>query len=140
MIYVLQFKGWVKFGWALDWPRRALRGFWHLRHPPELCKKLDEYEVVALFEGGSEELEKNLHRSLGCRVGEFHPETDLAAILEALNHLPRMAERSWERCNRVVKQRCCGGTAHKCFGCDLPFSRREHLMRHVRNIHGNREM
>ena len=134
MIYVLQFKGWVKFGWALDWPRRGRRGFWHLRHPPELCGKLEEYEVVRVFRGGSEELEKSLHRSLEGRVGEFHPERDLVAILEALEHL-EVEDGAWERCERVVKQACCGGTVHRCFGCDMKFSRREHLVRHVRNIH-----
>ena len=139
MIYVLQFeKGWIKFGWARSWQQRALRGFWHLKHPPALCGKLDNYTVVSLFRGGTEEEEKSLHRSFEGRVGEFHPAKDLPAILDALGHLEVEAVADSLQCDRVVKQACCGGTVHKCFRCDMKFSRREHLERHVRNKHRKR--
>ena len=145
MIYVLQFEKWVKFGYCKCWHRRALRGFWHLKHPTTkkwgasgLCKKLDSYKLVRLFKTGTKEFEKRLHKSFEGRVGEFHPAKDLPAILDALGHLEVEAVADSPRCDRVIKQACCGGTVHKCFRCDMKFSRREHLARHVANKHRKR--
>ena len=128
MLYLLQFEGFVKFGWAKRWPQRAMRGFWHLKHPPELCGKLDNYEIIKLFEGGSEEFEKSVHKSFK-GVGEFYPETLLPKLLEMLTDFEESPIPFTPKCQLVVKKACCGGTKHVCFGCSTTFSRREHLMR-----------
>ena len=98
-------------------------------------QKAGQLQDRAPLQAGTKEFEKRLHKSFEGGVGEFHPQKDLPAILEALGHLEVEAVADSPRCDRVVKQACCGGTVHKCFRCDMQFSRREHLERHVRNKH-----
>ena len=135
MLYLLRFDGWVKFGWCERWEFRAQRGFWHLKHPPPLCNKLEDYKVVKLYVGGSKEFEKAVHKSTEGGVGEFYPEASLPSLLEKLAGLEEVPIPPTPACRIVVKKACCGGTKHVCFGCGTKFSRKEHLTRHVRNIH-----
>ena len=138
MIYLLQFEGYIKLGWTKEWEHRAARGFWHLRHPPQLCGKLDDYEIIHIFAGGSEDLEKTLHRELQ-GIGEFYPENDLEKILTLLRTQPELEEKpiptEKQNCTKIVKQACCGGKTHRCFNCDKSFSRFEHLSRHFKKVH-----
>ena len=136
MIYILQFRDFIKLGWTINWPQRAKRGFWHLKHPPELCGKLNDYKVIHLFEGGNHELEKALHESLQ-GVGEFYKESQLSHILHCVraHNLHEVETPAYSRCEVIIKQACCGGKTHTCFNCDRTFKRSEHLWRHIKNIH-----
>ena len=65
MIYIFAFgASWVKMGYTGRGPyERRQFGFWHNRHPPALCGRLDQCELVALF-AGDEPTEKALHAAL----------------------------------------------------------------------------
>ena len=99
MIYILRFGQWIKVGWTDCWPRRAARGFWHNVHPTTeefgelgLCKRLDDYEVLHIFDGGTKVYEEKLNKSMPW-VGEFHLEVfSLPWVLEAL----RLRLEVWE--------------------------------------------
>ena len=136
MLYILQFRDFIKLGWTTNWPQRARRGFWHVVYPPELCGKLNQYEVIHMFEGGSQELEKALHKSLR-GVGEFYTETQLSHILQSIreHNLQEVETPAYSSCEVIIKQACCGGKTHTCFNCDRTFKRSEHLWRHIKNIH-----
>jgi len=136
MLYLLRFDGFVKLGWTKHWETRAMRGFWHLKHPPELCGKLDDYKVIKLFEGGTEEFEKSIHKSMD-GIGEFYPETTLLKLLEMMQGFDEALIPLNIRCHGV-KQACCGGRTHECFNCSKIFKRSEHLARHVRNVHNKK--
>ena len=73
VIYIFSFgEAWVKMGYASQGPwRRKAQGFWHLKHPPELCGRLDECKLLRLW-SGSLELEQALHKVLGADCGEFY--------------------------------------------------------------------
>ena len=110
-----------------------MRGFWHLKHPSQLCEKLDDYKIIKLFEGGTEELEKSMHNSMD-EIGEFYLKTTLPKLLEMMQGFDEASIPAQLRCHGV-KQACCGGRTHECFNCSKIFSRSEHLARHVRNVH-----
>ena len=147
MIYILRFGQWIKVGWTDCWPRRAARGFWHLVHPTTeefgelgLCKRLDDYEVLHIFDGGTKGYEEKLNKSMPW-VGEFHLEVfSLPWVLEALReHLQELPLPVGKiECEIPVPRECCGGSVHRCFACEPPkkFARRDKLTRHMRNIHG----
>ena len=40
MLYLLDFGSHFKFGVAANLRARVARGFWHNKHPPELCRCL----------------------------------------------------------------------------------------------------
>ena len=71
-IYIFAFgDAWVKLGFASKGPyARKAQGFWHLRHPPELCKRLDQRQLLHLW-SGSFELEQALRKVLVADCGEF---------------------------------------------------------------------
>ena len=139
-VYVLKFPGFIKIGWTTDWIQRASRGFWHLKHPTDLCDKLDEYEVICCFEG-SKDFEMGFHRRQRNGIGEFYPEEDAEQILATLRgelqeiRLPT----DFPKCRDVVKQACCGGRTQRCFRCDKIFKRSEHLARHIQKVHLKRK-
>ena len=91
---------WVKLGHHKISPARpnvyyrvAGRGFHSCVHPRELDGKLsvDDLELVAWYPSLTRRDEGRLHRSFD-RVGEFHPEAELPAILQACDRLgPRVA-------------------------------------------------
>ena len=148
MIYVLRFGQWVKVGWTDCFPQRALKGFWDNKHPktrhPDgtddwgdlgLCFKLDDYEVIKLFEGGSKKFEEKLNKAVP-GVGEFHLEVfSLPWILEALQHLEELPPPGKIECERPERKPCCGGPLHRCFACEPPreFAGKKHLVRHMAN-------
>ena len=94
-IYVFDFGPFVKLGWTRPGPyERLATGFWHVKHPPVLCERLDQCELLHLWEGCLE-LEQALHELLLPDCGEFYrrgrlPEivSFLANVLEPLA-LPR---------------------------------------------------
>ena len=142
MIYVLRFGQWVKVGWSDFFPRRALKGFWDNVHPKSaewgdlgLCYKLDEYEVIKLFDGGSKAFEEKLNKAVP-GVGEFHLEVfSLPWILEALQHLEELPPPGKIECERPERKPCCGGPVHRCFACEPPreFAGKKQLVRHMAN-------
>jgi len=89
-----------------------------------------------MFEGGSQELEKALHKSLR-GVGEFYTETQLSHILQSIrkHNLQEVETPVYSNCEVIIKQACCGGKTHTCFNCDRTFKRSEHLWRHIKTIH-----
>jgi len=94
-IYVFDFGPYIKLGWTGPGPyERLAAGFWHVKHPRALCKRLDQCELLHLWEG-SLKLERALHDLLLPDCGEFYrkerlPEmvSFLANVLEPLA-LPR---------------------------------------------------
>ena len=87
-IYVFGFgDAWVKLGYASQGPyRRKSQGFWHARHPPELCGRLDDCKLLHLW-SGSLELEQALHKVLVPDCGEFYRAERLPDILDFLGNV-----------------------------------------------------
>ena len=113
MLYVFAFgTSWVKLGYTCRGPyERRQFGFWQNAHPPALCGRLDECELVALF-AGDEPTEKALHAALQPSIGEFYPASRLEAILGllrcALEPLPVPEDPRLEPIP-PRKKPCCGG-------------------------------
>ena len=74
MIYVVEFPGYVKFGFAADVAQRLANGFNSNSHPRALCNKLvlPWFKLIALYEG-SEEEDQELHKQFN--EGELKRET-----------------------------------------------------------------
>ena len=97
--------------------------------------KLDDYEVIKLFDGGSKKFEEKLNKAVP-GVGEFHLEVfSLPWILDALQHLKELPLPGKIECERPERKPCCGGTLHRCFACEPPreFAGKKHLVRHMAN-------
>ena len=114
VIYVFEFPGnWIKMGWACRCPYERLDlGFWWNRHPDDLHGKLDDVDLLYLFEG-DEATEKALHSALKADIGEFYAPGRLAEVVGllklTLDPLPLPPPRPPVRMQPVVKQGCCGG-------------------------------
>ena len=142
MLYILKLEGgFVKVGYTKQFETRAKRGYWHCKHPTELCERLDDYELIHLYEC-TEAIEKKIHLSLHERIGEFYKEEHLKKIIDMI-HEYKLQELPFPvfltKCQNIVKQACCGGKMHQCYNCEKVFKRSEHLYRHVRNVHGKKK-
>ena len=126
MIYVFAFPGFFKIGYASCPYRRKAMGFWHNKHPSELCGRLDQCTLIHLFEGAIE-LEEALHKVLqgGKKVTEFYGNERLPDVLQFLSHvlepLPLPADPGLQPWAPKLKP-CCGG-------CNRGFQRDEHARR-----------
>jgi hypothetical protein len=86
---------WVKVGHHRVTPRRpnayyrvAGRGFHSVVHPPELAVHLNmsDLDLVAWYPELDRRAETRVHRAFA-RCGEFHPDTELDAILRMCEEL-----------------------------------------------------
>ena len=69
--------------------RIAGRGFGALKHPPELDDLLgvEHLRLIAWFPTLGVDVERQLHADCPGRVGEFHPRTNLDAVLRRCDAL-----------------------------------------------------
>ena len=72
VLYLFDFGEFVKLGVAGCLQKRIARGFWHNRHPEELCNKLDDPILLRLWDGDWK-IEQALHDYLRFEYGEFSP-------------------------------------------------------------------
>ena len=90
VLYIFKIHGFWKLGVAKEcaWKRFKEKGFWHLQHPKELCKRLSfaDVELVHLFQGGLDE-ELAIKAAHPGDVGEFYTGDRYAEILSACAHL-----------------------------------------------------
>ena len=100
MIYVVEFPGYVNFGFAENVAQRLANGFNSNSHPRALCNKLvfPWFKLIALYEG-SEEEEQELHKQFNegelkrsdC-ANEFYELSELPKILRELDtHFKKIA-------------------------------------------------
>ena len=111
VLYIFEFPAYVKLGLAKRCPyERLQRGFWHNRHPPELCNRLDDVRLLHMFEGGLAE-EQALHSALGPCCGEFYASHRLPELLSLircmLEELPLPPEPPVRLTPDHMKSGCC---------------------------------
>ena len=86
--------------------RVAGRGFHACVHPHELDGKLGvhDLELVAWYPSLTRRHEGKLHRFFSAhRIGEFHPEAECSALLQACDRLgPRVAVSDGDRAQALV--------------------------------------
>jgi len=86
-IYIFDFGPYIKLGWTSPGPyERLAAGFWHVKHPRVLCKRLDQCELLHLWEG-SLKLERAIHELLLPDCGEFYRKERLPEIVSFLKNV-----------------------------------------------------
>ena len=123
VVYIVGFPhGWCKVGFAACIHERFERGFWGNLHPPELCCRLADAQLLHLF-AGDMATELAMHAALGADAGEFYSPGRLPQVLGllslALEPLP-LPDRLPVASTRGVDKRgdCnCGGD-HRGFTQD----------------------
>ena len=115
VVYIFGFAGYVKLGVARRCPYERLQlGFWHDRHPAELCNRLDDCVLLHLFAGGLAD-EQALHSAFGSDCGEFYKSERLPEMLSLmrcmLEELPLPPPRPTVSAPLHVKGRCCRAAA-----------------------------
>ena len=90
MIYVVEFPGYVKFGFAENVAQRLATGFNSNSHPRALCNKLvfPWFKLIALYEGSEEE--EHINNST---IGELK-RSDCANEFYELSELPKSSANS----------------------------------------------
>ena len=85
MIYIFAFgPEYFKLGYAKRCPyQRKSQGFWHNQHPDALCHKLDQCQLLHLWEG-PQKLEEALHAALAPDCGEFYLVARLEEVVSFL--------------------------------------------------------
>jgi hypothetical protein len=92
-VYIFKCKGadWIKVGNLSITKTRpnvyyriASRGFYSCKHPVELQGKLsiDDVELVAWYPTLTTKDESEIHKACSASHGEFHPVSDLEAVVE----------------------------------------------------------
>ena len=110
VLYLFGFDGFVKLGVARCIHERLQRGFWHNRHPTELCNKLGDPILLRLWDGDYA-IEQAIHAYLQSDSGEFYPEERTEEIVEFVDNilqplpLPTIPKISC----KPVKRSCCLG-------------------------------
>ena len=135
MIYVLQFRGWIKVGFTKqEWYKRAGKGFWTNKHPTELCGLLDEFTVIAGFDIDDINIEQILHKELFYgAVGEFYKEEALPEILTFLRTIGEeiQLEQAY-RTRPKFMMSCCSGHVFECKSCIKTFTRKDKFFNHCK--------
>ena len=115
VLYLFGFGGkFVKFGVASCLQERLTRGFWHNKHPKELCNELGDPILLRLWDGDLK-IEQALHAYLHSEYGEFYPAERTNELTEFIDNileplpLPPIPKKI--TCCKPVKRACCLGRA-----------------------------
>ena len=125
VIYIFNFGSYFKVGYAAVCPyQRLALGYWHCKHPRELCGQLERCSLLCLY-AGSLALEQAVHAALGPDCGEFYLAARLPEVLHflalVLEPLPLPEDPQLTPQTPKLKP-CCGGSRHG-------FQRLEHASR-----------